>query len=131
MNKEEFLETISRGFKERWFLDQLLRELELPARILNFEGRCLKKVIGLSRFYEDRVVNEKSQTLFRRSMKRPGDMLESNDARWVVVWNEFARGDAGKPDTHTLILVPMEAIERLGKPKPFSPPPRVGCGIRL
>ncbi len=87
------------------------KDAGLPYALLQFSGSCEGRTDGVSyaKGGYNTTANGWAQKFWRTSQD-PGKTLEYEGAEWVVCRNGFGAGDARFFDTHSLLLVPVEAF---------------------
>ena len=109
-SRDEFIRLVSE-INRRDSVVQACKDAGLPHQIFAFRGSCRGATDGIS--YPsggyDTVRNGWGSYFYRSNQKR-GEVLEHEGAKWLVVWNGFGSGDAYSFDSHSLIVVPVEAL---------------------
>lgn len=110
MSQEEFLAVVG-TMERRDNVVEACKQAGIPHQRFCFTGTCRGFTDGVpyANGGYDTVRNGWGD-YFWRCNKRQGETLEYNEAQWMVVWNGYVQGDVHMFSSHSLVLVPVDAL---------------------
>ena len=109
-SRADFVRLVS-DIDRRDVVVQACKDAGLPYQMFSFRGSCSGNTDGVS-YTQGGYSTVRYGWLanFYRSSKRRGGELEYEGASWLVVWNGYGAGSAEWPSSHSLIILPLEAL---------------------
>lgn len=90
---------------------QACKDAGLPYKQFGFRGSCRGSTEGVSYAQGGYgTVRYGHLAYFYRSSQKRGNEIEYEGASWLVLWNGYSSGSAEFPGSHSLVIVPVEAL---------------------